>query len=109
MTHVTYHAFKQFGQAATIAIVAAAGPGFIGTFVVAVKRYNEEREVIFKKSMNDMVVGLRLTCLCGCFFSLAPHTPLLFPRPENRRTTAGWRRRSGRRSRSNGRRSRAPS
>ena len=74
MTHVTYHAFKQFGQAATIAIVAAAGPGFIGTFVVAVKRYNEEREVfLFLWSMNDMVVGLRLTCLCVCFFSL-PHT-----------------------------------
>lgn len=34
----------QFGQAATLAIVAAAGPGFIGSFVIAVKRYNEERE-----------------------------------------------------------------
>lgn len=33
-----------FGQAATLAIIAAAGPGFIGTFVLAVQRYREEGE-----------------------------------------------------------------
>lgn len=25
-------------------MIAAAGPGFIGTFIVAVKKYNEEKE-----------------------------------------------------------------
>jgi len=32
------------GQTATIAVIATAGPGFVASFVVAVKRYNEEKE-----------------------------------------------------------------
>ena len=34
----------QFGQLATMGIVATAGPGFVGTFVLAVQRYQEEGE-----------------------------------------------------------------
>lgn len=34
----------QLGPTLTLAVVIAAGPGFIGTFIVAVKRFNEEKE-----------------------------------------------------------------
>jgi hypothetical protein len=34
----------QFGPTATYAIVGGTGPGFISTFIIAVQRFNAERE-----------------------------------------------------------------
>lgn len=44
---------KQFGKTATLAIVAASGPGFIGTFVVAVQRYVEDGEEDDRRLMEE--------------------------------------------------------